>query len=419
MTVLKSRQLENPERIAPVLLLAGLLLFLWTAQSTAETDGQKGQLPNLETVAATIERLESSQGAYSPVLAELSVSLGKVLHQNQDYTGAISAFKRSVFLIRVNDGLNNPLQIPILKSLVTSHIAAGQFVEADERQSYLYRIQSINYQQNPERSLQAMLDFAEWQRKAYLLNLGKRSGQRLLMMHDFYQHAIQMLISSGETESKAIIAPLEGLMSAQYLLSVYQDRQPEAFQISAKTAAGNEFTSPLDNHMEFLHSSAFKQGNVILSRLHSLHVNDIDRSALAPVEYSIASADWHLWYNKRSAAMNLYREAYQELLKLEDADLHIHRLFGSPVSLPTTESTGSKLLTHKGRKKDDSGRFLVSYNISKAGKPFKFELIQAEPEGKSRRRSKVLRELKSKRFRPKFENGEPVVTENIVEEYVY
>ena len=418
MTVLKSRQHENPECIAPVLLLAGLLLFLWTAQSTAETDGQKGQLPNLETVAATIERLESSQGAYSPVLAELSVSLGKVLHQNQDYTGAISAFKRSVFLIRVNDGLNNPLQIPILKSLVTSHIAAGQYHEADERQSYLYRIQTINYQHDQQRSLRALIDFAEWQRQAYLLKLDKRPTQRLLMMHEAYQQAIQMVIDSDTIESEDIIAPLRGFMSAQYLLSVYQDQQPEAFQISVH-ASESDFGNPLDNHIEFLRNKAFRQGSVILERLHSLQINAEDASALAPAEHKIAIADWHLWYNKRATAMNLYRDAYQTLQKLEDAEIHVQRLLGSPVSLPTIKSTESELLERKKHKKHDSGRFLVSYNINEIGKPFNFQLVQAEPEGKSKRRSKVIRELKSKRFRPKFENGVPVVTENIVEEYVY
>ncbi len=372
----------------------------------------------VEKYRRSVEQFETSAGAYDAELGEQLSSLGQAYYTDNNLPGAILALKRSAFISRVNNGLNNPMQIPIIENLIKAYLAAGQYLEADKRQSYLYRIQSINFEGDQQRKLQALLDFAEWQRQAYLLNLGKRSAQRLLMMHDSYQHAIQLLIASGDTESKAIVAPLEGLMSAQYLLSVYQDRQPEAFQISAQTP-DNEFSNPLDNHMEFLRSSAFKQGNVILSRLHSLHANDIDRSALAPVEYSIASADWHLWYNKRSIAMNLYREAYQKLLKLEDAELHIHRLFGSPVSLPTIQSTGSELLANKRHKTDDSGRFLVSYNVSETGKPFQFELIQAEPEGKSRRRSKVLRELKSKRFRPRFTNGEAVLTENIVDEYVY
>ena len=427
MTQLTGNYLKQAS-VGALLLLLGLLLTpvaLTAAPADRQNSSDLIETESSATASAlaskyqqSVEQLEITGGAYSAELGERLSSLGYAYFTENNLPKAISALKRSAFISRVNNGLNNPMQIPIVENLIEAYIAAGQYHEADERQSYLYRIQTINYQHDQQRSLRALIDFAEWQRQAYLLNLDKRPGMRLLMMHDAYQLAIQTIIGSGDIESEDIVAPLEGLMSAQYLLSVYQGHDPEAFQINVQTSSG-EFGSPLDNQMEFLRSNAFKQGNGILDRLHSIHTNAEQTSALTPVEHRIASADWHLWYNKRSTAMNLYRDAYNKLLKLEDAEMHIERLFGSPLRLPTIKSTQSELLALKRHKKDDSGRFLVSYNVSKSGKPFQIELIQAEPEGKSRRRSKLLRELKSKRFRPKFENGEPVVTENIVEEYVY
>lgn len=401
--------------IASYLQRAGaLILLLGLLQAPVALSGERTSGPVLHS----IEQLEIAGGAYNTDLGEQLLSLGQTYYTEKNFPAAISALKRSAFISRVNNGLNNPMQIPIIESLIDAHIAAGQYLKADDRQHYLYRLKSINYKDDQQQTIQALLDFAEWQRQAYLLNLGKRSNQRLLMMHDAYQQAIQILNLNNEAQSKAMFAALEGLMSAQYLLSVYRGQEPESFQISTQTTSG-EFSNPLDNHMEFLHTSAFKQGNIILSRLHTLHTNDAGASALAPVENTIATGDWYLWYNKRATAIKLYKDAYHKLLALEDAETHIQRLFGSPVKLPAIKSTESELLDLKRYREDDSGRFLVSYNVSEMGKTFKLEVIQTEPEGKSRRRSKIVRELKTRRFRPRFEHGEAVATKNIVEEYAY
>ena len=310
------------------------------------------------------------------------------------------------------------MQIPIIESLIEAYISSGQYHEADKRQSYLYRIRKINYRNDEQRTLKALLNFAEWQRQAYLLNIDKSSGKRLLITHDIYQQAIQMIMTSSDQDLTNIIAPLEGLMSVQYLLSIYQGNDPETFQFSSQSSSDG-FSDPVDNRLRFLQASAFRQGKITLDRLRHYRENDKDTSILALVEHNLAMADWHLWYNKRSAAMKLYYDTYQKLLKLEDADFHIDRFLGSPVSLPTIGNTSLEFLEKKIYTENKQGHFLVSYKVNKSGQTFQFELIQAIPEAKSRIRSKIIRELKSKRFRPKFENGKPVVTKDIVEEYVY
>lgn len=364
------------------------------------------------------EQLEIDEGAYSPSLGEQLLSLGQRHHTDENYPAAISALKRSTFLSRVNNGLSNPMQIPIVKSLIDAHIGAGQYIKADERQNYLYRIQTINYQDDPQRSIQALLNHAEWQRQAYLLNLGNNSARHLLMMNNAYQQAVQTISADGGELSKDLAVPLEGLLSAQYLLSVYDGERPEKFQISSQTESSG-MSDPVARSLEFLHINAFRRGVAILNTLHTLHANDEQASPLASVEHAVALGDWNLWYNKRTTAIKQYKEAYQMLLGLEGAEQHIQRLFSVPVRLPTIKTAESELLRRKKHKKDDSGYFQVSYNVSKSGKLFKLKIIEAQPEGKSRRRSKIIRELKSSRFRPRIDNGEVATTENIVEKYAY
>lgn len=373
---------------------------------------------NIVNHLSFVERLEIEGGAYNPDLSEQLLSLGLAYYANFDYAPAIAALKRSVFITRVNSGLNNPQQIPINQQLISAHIGQGNFQQADELQFYLYRIKTINYTEDMDKTVQAMLDYAEWHRHAFLLNLGKPPHHHLILMHDLYQQAFEIISTHKGELSMALIPALEGLLSVQYLLSGYNGENPEKFQVSMHTT-DNEMASRAENRLLFLRTSAYKQGRAILKTLHTLHSSDMEGPDIAPVEDIIAAGDWHLWYNEQKSAMTLYREAYLSLLDFNNPKDHLQRYFGSPVELPTNNSYKSKLLESNYSSTESGGRLLVSFSVSRAGRPYNINVLESEPETPSRQQSRILRDLKTIQFRPRFENGEAVKTENIVKEYVY
>ncbi|MDX2348832.1 MAG: tetratricopeptide repeat protein, partial [Porticoccus sp.] len=102
------------------------------------SDEQHG-LPNtsdinrsIENYQSAIAQQESEAGPYDPALSELSFGLGNTLLYNYRYTEAISAYKRSMHLHRVNDGVYSLSQAPMLRGIIKSHIELGQIEEASQ-----------------------------------------------------------------------------------------------------------------------------------------------------------------------------------------------------------------------------------------------------------------------------------------------
>ena len=96
--------------------------------------------PNAASYQFYITDLESRHGPYASGLAEQLLGLG-VAYQSQGlHSQAVDIFKRGVHISRINSGLYNADQIPLLQRLINSLVAAGDYDTADERQYYLYRV---------------------------------------------------------------------------------------------------------------------------------------------------------------------------------------------------------------------------------------------------------------------------------------
>mgnify|MGYP001764207792 CR=1 FL=1 len=89
-----------------------------------------------------IAEIESSEGAYAGQLPESLLGLGLNLQAQGRHVDAIKALRRGVHLARINEGLYCTQQIPLLQGEITSYRAIGDYAAADERQNYLYRVQT-------------------------------------------------------------------------------------------------------------------------------------------------------------------------------------------------------------------------------------------------------------------------------------
>ena len=65
------------------------------------------------------------------------MGLGKTLQTSQRYEEAINAYRRSLYLKRVNDGVYSLSQAPMLRGIIESHIKQGQTDAAAENYEQL------------------------------------------------------------------------------------------------------------------------------------------------------------------------------------------------------------------------------------------------------------------------------------------
>jgi tetratricopeptide (TPR) repeat protein len=366
-----------------------------------------------------IYRLEIAEGPYSNNLSQQLLGLGDIYSAQGDHLEAIRHFKRAIHVSRINLGLNSLEQIPIAERLAASYVSIGDVEEADNRKRYLYRIALESYPTNDPRRAIAMVEFADWQRQTYLAGVGKTPYLRLLHMYDIYQNALRLVASTHEDYSLGLLVPLNGLLSAHYLLSTHKGERSMTHR-TLRSSAGEEGASSQETRVEFLRQMSFKQGKATLVAMRAIHENNPISEPHNLAEVSAAMGDWLLWHGKQSGANNAYKQAWTETEELEDRDAQRQRLFGNPIELPMVVDLTSGLEHLYDSDDEESGPewARIQITVNERGKVSNMEVLESHPEEKSRRLSRVLRNLRSTRFRPSYVEGEAAVSQ-IVRRYEY
>ena len=360
----------------------------------------------IQTFRDTLAGIESDQGAYAQALTEYLISLGQALQQQGRHTEAADVFKRGVHLARVNHGLYSAEQIPFVQGEISSNLAVGDLVEADQRQQYLRSIQQRSLVSG-ERYVQAMMQQANWQYNAYRQGIGaeEHHHRRLLSMLDLYRLVIKDIVEREGPSSPDLLQPLHAMLKAQYLISTYRDTSGSGadYNVASERYRFNSYR--MQN---------FKRGNSVILSIYHLQQSRFGEHALPAAEAIVMLGDWMLWHEKRDSAFQAYQDALRELAELDDAQVQINNIFGEPVALPDIEGIRPlpPLLA------EEQGDILLEYGVSARGRVI--ELVRRDEnedvdfEGKAHR---VMRNLRKTKFRPRFADGEPIVTKKSVRAY--
>ena len=396
------------------LLVPGLLIALlacgrplWASQEAMQTardlSGQE------QAYRRAIEAIESEYGAYGTGLSEQILGLGHTLQNQGRHQEAVELLKRGVHLARINDGLYSPQQLPLLQAEITSHIALGQYAEADERQHYMYRVQVRSMEHGAVRA-QALMQQAQWQYNAYQLRLGQAGFARLMSMWDLYRLALNDIIDREGENSPQLLPPLEGMLRAQYLIADYQpeDEYADADDLGARQQLGR-----FNAHR----AQSYDKGSAVILAMYGIEQTQAEQEGedqgLATARALAMLGDWRLWHEERKEAMQAYNEAIAELEKREDAQVEIEKLFGQPVALPNLD--GVRPLPEVGD--PELGDILLEFGVTERGRVVDLQRVDDNEDVNRARANRVMRQLRKTRFRPRFEAGEPVETEKVVRAY--
>ena len=252
-----------------------------------------------------------------------------------------------------------------------------------------------------------MMQQANWQYNAYRQGIGAEEHhyRRLLSMLDLYRLVIKDIVEREGPSSPDLLQPLQAMLKAQYLMSTYRDTSGSGadYNVASERYRFNSYR--MQN---------FKRGNSVILAIYHLQQSSFGEHALPAAEAIVMLGDWMLWHDKRDSAFQAYQDALQELAELDDAQVQINNIFGKPVALPDIDGIRPlpPLLT------ENQGDILLEYGVSARGHVI--ELVRRDEnedvdyKGKAHR---VMRNLRKTKFRPRFADGEPIVTKKIVRAY--
>jgi len=386
-------------------LLAGSPPLL--ALEGASAAGERSVIDRGEEQAyrKAISAMESSRGAYAPELSEQLLSLGLTLQSQGRHEEAVDLFKRGVHLARINNGLYSAEQIPLLQGQINSHIALGKYFEADDRQQYMYRVQVRSMTSGDARTM-ALMQQANWQFNAYMLDLGPLASSRLMNMWDLYRLALNDIITREGDTSAELLPPLHGMLRAQYLISGFN---PEDHSHSSPDDLG---ARQEQNRFNAYRAQSFQKGTAVITAIHDIEQKNEGEHSIAAAGALVMLGDWQLWHDEKEDAWQTYQLAMVELAERDDAQIQVDRLLGTPVALPDVD--GVRPLPPAVD--TEQGNILLEFGVNDRGRVVNLERLEnTASTGKANR---LMRKLRKTRFRPRFEAGERIETEKVVRAYV-
>jgi len=346
-----------------------------------------------------IEAIESSGGAYAPELSEPLLSLALTLQSQGRHTQAIALFRRGIHLTRVNEGLYCAQQVPLLQGEIASHLAIQDYAMADERQDYLYRVQTRSIEAG-DALTDALMQQAQWQYAAYQLGLGAHGYLRLLNMTEFYRQALRNATAGeeeGETSVK-LLAPLQGMLETQYLIAGY------VWQESDRPFGEDD--RPSDALLQFnaYRAQSYRQGNNIIEAIARIQRN--------VAQTQVMLGDWRLWNGRTKSAWQAYQKAEAELAGEDDAQVQLQKVFGQPIALP--DVAGLTPLPPAVDPKE--AEIVLEFTVDAKGKVQDLERIDANDDH-NKQAKQLMNRLRKTTFRPRFADGQPQETEKMVKAF--
>ena len=428
------------------------------------------------SITAQIARGQSYSSAYDPRWQDSLWNEAIDLQDSGEHAQAIERLRRAAHLSRINEGLNAKSQLLYLRAEIASHRALNQLELADERQLYLSRIEATAVPSGPEK-ISALLAQGEWHQYALLqaIDDNEAAAARMGKAWNFYVKARnEALATYGE--SSELVPALEGMIRHQYISAARQGvgaALPGQINVygQANGAPRSVFKRGLpffarlqelrrdrlgvtreDQAQDFIsmgdwawwtgnrgHALGFYKSALALANGETVLTNDTEEQPASPTEVApsttpagaqseaqtatpqTSQANDQLSHNLAHApneTPEVESVSSDGIAAVESTDTLENSLenprfsvLESPVPLPAMRGFEPVLPVKESEANEQD--LIVTFNVSKWGRAVNIQRTQDPVVEDSAVPRKIIRRLRSIRFRPVFVNGEPVESQTI------
>lgn len=374
---------------------------------------QQAYLQRLQDIGSyeqALEELEYEGGAWSQEVAEELVTLGALLQEQGQYEQAIKVFDRAVHINRVNYGLFSPQQVPLVERVVDGHVALGQWKDADEQQQYAFYVQTRAYGVNDPRMISVFEDMARWNVTSFYRGIDPDPTLRLMQTFLLYRAAADTVAAHFGPRDPRYLPLLKNVANAADMMSRYA---------LPGTSAGTQANPNMRMVSEFAGRSTRPQGGgsgeAALARIVDFYADerrpDTPETRIMLARARAELGDWYLLRERRQAAMRIYEEAWEDLVKEEGGEAMAQEVFGDIVFLPAYSSFDEEKKEALGLNADSGARIGhvdISFNVSKYGRMTSFEILAQEPPDLRRIDLQIISAMRSMMARPRLVDGRTV-----------
>lgn len=353
------------------------------------------------TLETALERIEDDYGIWDQRNVTALTELGAVQAALGRIDEAIGSYEQALHVNRVNQGLHDLTQLDILDDLTELSVAARNWEQANQLQEYAFYVQQRQYGPGSSRLVPGLYRLAHWYR---------RTGA-VFQARALYEHALEVLEASYGPDDVRLIDALQGI-ALTYRLERYpiatlaQRDQENAFTFSTGAQPGDISLADARTAV-----NRYGEGEQALARIVEIHDANPDAVAREKAEALLDLGDWYLIFDKWSSAFDVYARA-RHLLAADGWDeARIAGLFNEPMPLVFPLPDPPSPPSYASSATEQRGFVDLVYDVTDRGRVSAVDVVAAEPEGLMDFRTRKA--IKAARFRPRFEAGEPVATNDI------
>jgi len=334
-----------------------------------------------QNFATAIEIIEDNEDQLNASLINPLRGLGAAQLESGRPDLASKTFGRAVHISHVNEGPHNIQQIEILEALAETNLRLGEMDDAKNNHDMIYSLNLRHYENNAVGMIPSLMRRASWQRRTgYILD--ERAT---------YRRIIRIIEAYNGKDDVALILPLMKLGESFFFVDT-----SDAQSFRAATAASGEMY--------------FKRAVRIASENP-----DADWVILAKAK--IALGDYYNFRADTGRSRSNYGDAWS-LMSADPERLDLRAdmlevlvpLNGDPIPRYVGEATS------RDREANDpgirEGRIVVSYDVSSRGRVQELKVVEAEPTEFSDMQRMIQREVRTRIYRPRFIDAQPVSTPN-------
>lgn len=417
--------------------------------TTAPAEAALPPSPEQQRYLDAVQSLEAQGGAYDAALSEQLLGLGSAYQAAGRHEEAAEALSRAAHIVRVNEGLYSPSDLPILERLIESYSALGEWDGVGTSYQQMFQIHRRNYGDGDERMLPALQRLSTWHLSAYLGDIGEDPINHLEAARNLYDSSLGILQAKPAGSDPRLPEALREKAIVDYYLASYVPESGGGVSFSAGPSSAQQQAGPAYALM------GFTSGREALEKVVELRRQDPSASPLMRGQAAAELGDWHQLFNRRQTALDIYKEAWTQAAT-DASNTTVNQIFGQPIALPVLPQGLAAIADANAGAPGKQGVITVTFAVNERGLVEDMRIVGSEPplattaapkppagpepapsgapaasepaarpvetpeqKAVAQQADKLKKRLRSTRFRPRFDAGLPVPTPDITYSYRY
>lgn len=301
---------------------------------------------------------------------------------------AARTYVRAVHITHVNEGPHNMDQIRLLEALAESNLRLGSSDEAKDIHDTIYALNLRHFDSDQMGLIPALMRRGAWQHRA-----GYIVDERAT-----YRRAIRIIESMTDKKDLALIDPLTRLGTSYF----YVDLKGSQAQ----------------------HSTLRSTGETYFRRALRIAESNPDSTWEIEVAARLSLGDYYMRRAQYPRARRIYRDAWDTLSEDEERLDERRESLEQVVLLKRDE-----LPRYAGAAAHDDGpdlnesvqqgTIIVGFSVTTRGRVSNLKIVEANPVEFTEMQRFLRHELRTRLYRPRFEDGDPVATADLTFTHTY